>query len=49
MPEISDGKRPPGIYHQLALSNEFLLRVATGTSFLTIRIEDCERFELTVP
>jgi hypothetical protein len=32
-----------------AESNEFLLRVATGTSFLTIRVEDCERFELTVP
>ena len=28
----------PGlIYHQRALSNEFLLRAATGTSFLTVR------------
>jgi hypothetical protein len=38
MPGNASGKRPPGlIYHQRAQSNDFWLRVATRTSFLTKR------------
>jgi hypothetical protein len=39
MPGISSHKTPPGlICHQRAQSNEFLLRAATRTSFLAIRL-----------
>jgi hypothetical protein len=38
MPGICPGKRPPGPdFHQRAQSNDFWLRAATRTIFLTIR------------